>query len=153
MESAGSSVSSLSAALNTCWTSVRWSSDRATVLFKLTKLSSSSLKINSLTNGARRVFEGEHHFCGKTKLKLQVIAKTLAIEANLLALFSNVEQMYILHGAEVFEFADGPAGVVFVLDAQSLILEDESMDFTTSLRRLTSGEGERENLFEACYAN
>lgn len=61
--------------------------------------------------------------------------------------------MYILHGAEIFEFVDGPSGAVFVLDEQSLVLEDESMDFTTSLRRLTSSDREQENLFEACYAS
>nr|7X5C_A Chain A, Telomerase-associated protein p75OB1 [Tetrahymena] len=128
---------------------------RITFLYKFISVNPTLLLINEKTQAKRRIFQGEYLY-GKKKIQFNIIAKNLEIERELIQFFKKPYQCYIMHNVQVFqmlnknknnnvvEFMDSEdlqssvdSQLYYLIDESSHVLEDDSMDFISTLTRLS----------------
>ncbi|EAR87391.2 telomerase-associated protein p75 (macronuclear) [Tetrahymena thermophila SB210] len=143
---------------------------RITFLYKFISVNPTLLLINEKTQAKRRIFQGEYLY-GKKKIQFNIIAKNLEIERELIQFFKKPYQCYIMHNVQVFqmlnknknnnvvEFMDSEdlqssvdCQLYYLIDESSHVLEDDSMDFISTLTRLSDSFNSNEFVFETNYS-
>ncbi|KAL4494089.1 hypothetical protein ABPG72_016045 [Tetrahymena utriculariae] len=146
---------------------------RITFLYKFISVNPNPLLVNEKTQGKRRIFQGEYLY-GKKKIQFNIIAKNLEIESELIQFFKKPYQCYIMHNVQIFQMLNKSSNqigninsgkqsqdliqsytdcqIYYVIDESSQVLEDDSMDFISTLTRLSDSFASNEFVFETNYS-
>ncbi|KAL4465940.1 hypothetical protein ABPG74_004177 [Tetrahymena malaccensis] len=147
---------------------------RITFLYKFIQVNPNPLLVNEKTQAKRCIFQGEYLY-GKKKILFNIIAKNLEIESELISFFKKPYQCYIMHNVQVFQMLNKSSNMIgnaissvkqsqdiiqnlmdsqlyYVVDESSQVLEDDSMDFISTLTRLSDSFTSNEFVFETNYS-